>query len=154
MSENESPYALGTEAYTLGDVFLTAMLTRCYADKSFFTTSVRSKPHLSAYWDMVQARPSFKEARMTLIYIPGNFLTAIVFVIVLLLFVYLLGWLMFLPFQVVCGISESKFLMTVIYIYISAVLIFIKVTKVNGARKWLEDWCDRGEKPKDEKVEE
>ena len=91
MSEGESQYALGTETYTLGDVFLTAMLTRCYTDKSFFATSVQSKPHLSAYWDMVQARPSFKEANMTIINVPGNFLTAIAFLLALILFMYTLG---------------------------------------------------------------
>ena len=52
------------------------------------------------------------------------------------------------------GIDQSDFLMTLIYVYISAVLVFIKVTKVNGARKWLEDWCDQVEKPQEEKAEE
>ena len=40
MSESKKPYALGTDTYTLCDVFFTTMLTRCYWDSQFFTNEV------------------------------------------------------------------------------------------------------------------
>ena len=53
MSEGNKPYVLGTDTYTLADVFVTAMLTRCKTDPLLWTTEVETRPQLTAYWKRV-----------------------------------------------------------------------------------------------------
>ena len=40
------------------------MIARLYTDQKFFTANVLGDPVLNAYWERVQARPSYKQAHI------------------------------------------------------------------------------------------
>ena len=72
MSENKSEWAIGTEDYSLADVFLTVYLYRLALNKAVLAREVKSRPNLALYYDKVLKRPTSKIADCNTINLPSN----------------------------------------------------------------------------------
>jgi len=72
MSENNSEWAIGTEEYSLADVFLTVYLYRMAINKPVLAREVKVRPNLSLYYDKVLQRPTSKIADCNTINLPPN----------------------------------------------------------------------------------
>lgn len=64
MSEGNKQFALGSDTYTLGDCLVTNLMSRLVFDEIFFKAEVLNNPVLNAYWERMQARPSYKTAQL------------------------------------------------------------------------------------------
>ncbi len=53
MEENGSEWALGSEAYSMGDVHLTNILTRLQMNQSITQKLFETHPKIKAYWQKV-----------------------------------------------------------------------------------------------------